>query len=264
MYKTITKSWRDRLAEIQAVKKEYADHFSIMNPYQRLTFQREISNLMQQHSPYIKGGVLEEHERALNNFSYAHKRVKREKQKEIAGWDAQKLSAEIQVYNQLTDQAIKTDPGPGDFRTSGGDRIQKIYQEAWESGDKYKQRAACEVMISALSKAGNMDQSDRMSVNRLAQQAKTDIEKTRTTPELTKAYEDAEKAWSQYRVARQEVIRTSEAVGEGDPLHPYSQGPFTQAVRRVQVIDGEIVIYDANAPEVIRGYNPVKEVESEK
>lgn len=58
-----------------------------------------------------------------------------------------------------------------------------------------------------------------------------------STPELEKAYEQAEAAWSEYRTARQEVIRISQTIGEGDPLHPLMRGPFSDAIKRVQVID---------------------------
>jgi hypothetical protein len=67
--------------------------------------------------------------------------------------------------------------------------------------------------------------------------------KIRSTLELEKAYEDAETAWCEYRAVRQGVIRTSRDIGEGDLLNPLMRGPFTTAIKRVQVIDNEIKIF---------------------
>ena len=49
---------------------------------------------------------------------------------------------------------------------------------------------------------------------------------------------------------RQEVIRTSQAIGEGDPMHPLMHGPFSDAIKRVQVIDNEIKIFEPDNQEV--------------
>jgi len=46
------------------------------------------------------------------------------------------------------------------------------------------------------------------------------------------------------------MITPSPLVGEGDPLHPLATSPFSKASKRVQVIDNEIKIFDADAPEV--------------
>jgi len=196
---------------------------------------------------YTKG-VLAEHETALQKLKRAHVRVQSEKKKEIAGWDAPRLASEMQVYEMLIDQAIHTDPGSSDFRKNVDDHLEKIYSEAQQSGDKYKQRTADEVLKSALSKAKGMDQETRLHVNRIAQQSKQDMEKIRSTPELEAAYEQAETAWGEYRTVRQEVIRTSQAIGEGDPLHPLMTGPFSDAIKRVQVIDNEIKIFEPDDP----------------
>jgi hypothetical protein len=40
------------------------------------------------------------------------------------------------------------------------------------------------------------------------------------------------------------VIRTARDLGEHDPEHPLGTGPFTNAIKRVQVIDNEIKIFD--------------------
>lgn len=243
-------TWRDRLEVIKTAKKEYSDYYSIMTPYERSVADREIGNLQTQHNKAITEGVLAEHDSAISTLKRAHDRVKAEHKKEIARWDAQRLSSELTAYNMLIDQAIKTRAGTGDFRESTASRLEKIYSEAWESGDQYKQRAICEVMAAAESKADGMDANIKMAVNRLAQQSKADIEKARTTPELDAAYQTAETAWQNYRNARQEAIRTSIEIGEGDPQQIYMTGPFARALKRVQIDKDtqEIQIFDPADP----------------
>ena len=65
------------------------------------------------------------------------------------------------------------------------------------------------------------------------------VEKTRTTPKIENAYEEAETAWSENRTVRQDVIKTSNEIGEGDALHPLATIVFSKEIKRVQVFDNE-------------------------
>ncbi len=67
-----------------------------------------------QHIKAITEGVLDDHENALDRLNITHRKVQREKQKEIASWDAKSWQAEIQVYSILIDQAVSTKSGPFD------------------------------------------------------------------------------------------------------------------------------------------------------
>ena len=70
------------------------------------------------------------------------------------------------------------------------------------------------------------------------------MDKIRTTLDLEEAYKEVETAWSEYRTIRQEVIRTSNDIGEGDPMYPLATNVFSKALKRVQVIDNEIKIFE--------------------
>ncbi len=94
-------------------------------------------------------------------------------------------------------------------------RLEKLYSEVFQCGDKYKQRAICEVMTSMQGKSSDPDV--RMVLNRYEQQAKQDIEKVRTTPDIEKAEQEAQTDWENYGAARQELIRTAQDIGEGEP-----------------------------------------------
>jgi len=105
--RTEQKTWRGRLNEIKNHKQMMIKYNSIQTEFERAIAQEEYSELLKQHRPAIRAGQLAEHEAALQKLERAHNRVKSEKKKEIAGWDASRLASEMQVYNMLIDQAIK-------------------------------------------------------------------------------------------------------------------------------------------------------------
>lgn len=263
VYRTEQKPWRGRLDEIKKHDQMMKKYYSIQTDFEHAIAQEEYNELLKKHRPAIRAGVLAEHETALQKLERAHNRVKSEKKKEIAGWDASRLASEMQVYNMLIDQAIQTKEGTGDFQVNTGQRIEKVYEDAQKSGDKYKQRAAAEVMKAATSKVQSMGQDTRFKVNRIAQQSKTDLEEIRKTPEFKTAYEDASTAYDEYYNARREVIRTSQAIGEGDPLHPLARNDFTLALKRVQDDGDNINIYAPDDPHVT-GLFPRSEREATK
>ena len=106
--------------------------------------------------------------------------------------------------------------------------------------------------------AQNSPTEAKRAINLIAHESKANLDKVRTTPELEKAFEEAETVWSEYRTARQEVITTSPLIGEGDPLHPLATSLLSQAIKRVQVIKNEIKIFEPDAQE-ITGVFPKKE-----
>lgn len=47
------------------------------------------------------------------------------------------------------------------------------------------------------------------------------------------------------------MIKTSNDIGEGDPLHPLATNVFSKEIERVQVIDNEIKIFELDGAKVI-------------
>ena len=108
---TQRKTWRDMLAEINAAQKEWNEYSGIMTAYERETAKREYNNMLDKYSKPITAGVLAVHENALQKLKQADDRVKAEKKKETASWEAARLASEMQVYEMLIRQAIHSD-GP--------------------------------------------------------------------------------------------------------------------------------------------------------
>lgn len=252
--------WRDYAKRIKAAKKELGDYYSIMTEYERQTAQNEIKNMKDQYMQYITEGILGEHEAALQKFKNAHVKVGQERKKEIASWDAQRLAAEMQLYEKLIDQAVNStgDAFGGLGRQSN--ILEETYQEAQQSGDKYKMRAIAEVMKSAPKKTRTDDADIKRMIESLAVRAENDLLTVRNTQELKQACIDAESSWNDYRTARQEMITNVVDIGEPDPMGPFTGGPFAKALKRVQVIDDKVHIFEPDAPEVTGVFLKEKEV----
>ena len=60
---------------------------------------------------------------------------------------------------------------------------------------------------------------------------------------MAKVYESAKESWTEYRAARQDMIRTANVIDAGDPMHPLATNEFSKQIKRVQVIDNEIKIF---------------------
>ncbi len=243
-------TWRDYAEIIKSARKELAQYANMMTPYERAAAEREINDLRNTYLKHISEGILEEHEAAIYKFQNAHLKVEQERKKEIAGWDAQKLSAEMQVYEKLIDQAVNSTGDAFGGLGKQSNILEETYQEAQQSGDKYKQRAIAEVMKSAPTKYRTDNQEIKKTINHLAAQSERDLLAVRNSRELKQACIDAEGAWDEYRAARQELITSVTDIGEPDPMGPFASGPYAQALRRVQVIDNKVHVFEPNAPEV--------------
>ena len=46
------------------------------------------------------------------------------------------------------------------------------------------------------------------------------------------------------------MIKTSNDIGEGDPMHPLATTVFSKEIKRVQVIENEIKIFEPDDPKV--------------
>lgn len=243
-------SWREIVEKIRNSKQVYYDNYAYMTQLESQTATQEINKMIKNNYDYIVNGLLADYGATVRNLKRAHERVEAEKQKEVASWDAGQLASEMQVYNMLVQQTLDSPPesakDPGPVKA-----LSEVYQEAQQSGDRYKQRAAAEVMKAANTKAAGLDDKDRIAVNRLAQQSKQDIKKVRTNFQVDKAYQETESAWEAWEESRLEVIKVSQTLEQGDPTDVLATGPLAQAVRCVQRTKDGLKIYDPDDPKIL-------------
>ena len=205
-----------------------------MSEYERIVINREIQQRQTRYEPVVVAGALAEWNGAVANVKDALAKVKTAKQKALTRWEPGRLSAELQVYKTLAEQAARiTDP------RSLKERLSEMYQEAKESGDQYKWRAAGEIMQGAVAYAGQ-DLDDRMAMNSIAQLAARDLEALKTTPELANAHQAAAVAVESLNGAQNTIFEAASVLGIG---HPDNNHQFYQALARVkQTPEGGLVI----------------------
>jgi hypothetical protein len=128
-------------------------------------------------------------------------------------------------------------------------KLEAIFNEAKQSEDKFKQRAACEVIQTCLSK---VDGANKIPVNSLVRAAERDLVELRQTEGMNQAQQRINEAWDKFINIREELIDVSKTMGQGDPSGPFASGFLARAIRKVQRDEqtGDLVIYPDDAPEV--------------
>lgn len=225
--------WRARAAHLRALRDEYDRNWTIMTPYEQQKALEAIAAAHRANEPTIKAGALQEWNASVETLRERLRAVDVARALEIARWSPAKLRDEMQVAAMLADNAIAA----GDY-----DRLNEIFQEAKQSGDEYKIRAACETMRGALGKVPNADLETRMKVNRLKSQAEQDLAGLRTTQKLQDAHAAASQAVENIRQARETLYEAAAALGKIAPNEQLTDDTFINALMRVETDDrGNII-----------------------
>lgn len=247
--------WIDAAKEIRLAKQEYNKYSNIMTPYERQTVGNSIQEKIQSRYSFIYQG-------AANNLASAKQRYKntvaaREKARaqEITSWDAGRLGQEMHTFQMLVNREMEFNNGsPGFTRGAAvSARVKALYQEAQASGDRFKQRAAAEVVRGINTDKLPKEQAVELRI--LGRESGTDLENLRTTPELLKAAEAEKTAVMDLFAARDLIKDVAVIVGE-QPDTIFAGGSFVKLLKTVQVdrFTGEVKMFDMDSPEVTGVY----------
>lgn len=252
------RTWLDALEEIKGLRAEYREHINIMTPYERQVIQGEITKQVERDYGMIAQGVRNELEKAKSKYLAADKAYKEGRKKEINSWNVEKLSAERRSFQAQVDSALDAD-GPGFLGHGGADAskiIKQLYQEAVDSGDKYKIRAAGEVLASIGNRVDRLIDPEGThtragDLRSLSKKAAKDIEELRTA-ELKPLLDAKVEAVHKVGESLQIIEKTAEFLGE--PIdHVFTGvGTFDKLRRSVGVdtTTGEPIFYAEDSPEV--------------
>jgi parvulin-like peptidyl-prolyl isomerase len=244
------KSWLDHLEELKAARDEFRMYAGIMTQYEQSVIQRDIDARRAQAQPIIEAGILGEFQAAVAGYQAAQANLKQAKLAEARRFDTIKLKGEIEAVKALVDLALSsTSPAFGfGHGVSKADHLKAIYQEAQESGDLLKRRAAAEV-LRGINPEG-MTPEVRMEINHLTHQAERDLNSLRTTEGMTQA--EAARLAAQDKVAESvEGVKITHAILDGGSIdNLFVTGPLVKAYRRVKVIDGELTVLAEDDPQV--------------
>ncbi len=244
--------WRDQLKAIKIARDEYAKAVSYPDTPRYIAdgLRNEIEDQIAAARPKIIQASIAEHTGRIEGFKNAQAKVQQAIANEIRRWDPRQLLDQME-FTRARVQAV-LDAGVDAFANrSPGPGLQAIYQEAKESGDSVRMRAAAEVFKSVLySIPMGYDQETRQTANHLQFRAEEDLRQLKETDELKAAREAEQQAWNDLAVIQDELVETSKVLEGDDPTSPFAYNAFARAVRRVRVIDGEPVILEPNDPEV--------------
>lgn len=190
---------------------------SIMTQYERLTVAEYIHGLKEKYRPMIEAGAVGQWYAAAHGVVDAQANVENERRKIVNSYDTAKLANELLVMETRVDQAVHAHGNHPDLAA-----LKEIYEEAQDSGDRLKQRAAAEVYQSLVSKipAGLQDRHGhdaRMVTNRLEVRAANDLEALKITPALIAALEAKDKKRDELKRAENLIFDTADALGGLNP-----------------------------------------------
>jgi hypothetical protein len=237
-------------AEIKAALDELRNHGHEMSPYERNVISREIKRRQDELIPVVGAKVIGEWKGTITKYQEAQKRMKAERSAEINRWDSAKLNAEMDLFQRRVDMVLKagSDPLHGDAPISA--KIQQVYNDALQSGDIHKQRAAVEVIktVTGRIQAGQ----EKIAVNQLARDAeKVELELMQTEG-TRKAQAELVQAENELITRRANLDKVSQVLGMGGIDDVFATSPFAKAASLVERdrATGELIIHGENDPEV--------------
>jgi len=188
-----------------------------MTDFERSLINNDIQERINQVEQQVVDGVVSEWNAAADRVYKALKQVELEKAAEVRRWDADKLAAEMQAVSMLVDYAVATRGLDNDSEKV----LTRIYDDAVNSGDIYKKRAAAEVFSGLMGKKIGDDMDSRMKANRFITRAKNDAEECRTTDGIKRAEEEARSVMTeshlvsaeqdyQYQKNMESIVRNNE------------------------------------------------------
>lgn len=248
-------TWKDRLTVIRKARAELRQYEAIMTPYEKQSISRSIQEQVQRDYHIIFQGAADELNQHISSYQEAARKLERARAAEIASWDSSRLGTEMNTFQMLVDQVLGSGAKMPGF-SSGPDaaaRLTKLYQEAKDSGDRYKLRAAAEVMQGIrgrVTKGTPIEQA--AALGGLARQAESDIEDIRFPDSLLDALDEKQQAATALLQERDAIAEIAEVMGENPQVAFGNSGDLVKLIRRVQQDrqSGEVQVYALDAPEV--------------
>lgn len=193
-------------------------------------------------------GVLAEYDGAIQAYQRTEQATRQAVAREISRWDPTAVLGHMNLYQEQVNQILASKA------PDAGDQLATLYQEAKNSGDSVRLRAAGEVFKAMIEKVpGGAPLAVRTAAGHLERQAAADLQELRQSDDLRAARTAQQDAWQALVGTREELRQAGATLGE-DPAYIYAGGDFARAYKRVAVVNGQPVIYSPDAPEVTGVY----------
>ncbi len=180
--------WLSKLNQIKEARSEYNKIERILTPYERQTIFGNIKADAEANRGKIYQGVKARLDAAVNGYKAAAARRAGAIAKEINSWDANKLNSELQAFQTRVSMELGKRDAQGILSGQpAAAGIASLYREAIASGDRYKQRAAAEVLRAM--DTSKLPSEQRADVLMLSRAAIDNLEALRNTEEIKAAIE---------------------------------------------------------------------------
>jgi len=246
--------WLSKLNQIKEARSEYNKIERILTPYERQTIFGNIKADAEANYSRVYNGVKARLDAAVGNYKAAAAKRAAAIAKEINSWDAGKLNDELQAFSTRVNMEVGKKDAQGIFSGQpAAARVKQIYQEALASGDRYKMRAAAEVLRAADVEKLPSDQ--QMQVQLLARAASDNLEALRNTDDIQNAIDQENAAIKQMQDEQKFVREAAEVMfDEGGQIFGRDVSSFGKLASTIkferEAGNVKIKILDINDPEI--------------
>ena len=246
--------WLSKLNQIKEARSEYNKIERILTPYERQTIFGNIKADAEANYSRVYNGVKARLDAAVGNYKAAAAKRAAAIAKEIKSWDAGKLNDELQAFQMRVNMEVGKKDAQGIFSGSpAAARVKQIYQEALASGDRYKMRAAAEVLRAA--DVEKLPSEQQMQVQLLARAASDNLEALRNTDDIQNAIDQENAAIKQMQDEQKFVREAAEVMfDEGGQIFGRDVSNFGKLASTIkferEAGNVKIKILDINDPEI--------------
>ena len=246
--------WLSKLNQIKEARSEYNKIERILTPYERQTIFGNIKADAEANYSRVYQGVKARLDAAVGNYKAAAAKRAGAIAKEINSWDAAKLNAELQAFSTRVNMELSKKDAQGIFSGQpAAVSIERLYQEAQASGDRYKMRAAAEVLRAA--NVEKLPSEQQMQVQLLARAASDNLEALRNTDDIQNAIDQENAAIKQMQDEQKFVREAAEVMfDEGGQIFGRDVSNFGKLASTIkferEAGNVKIKILDINDPEI--------------
>lgn len=203
--------WLSKLNQIKEARSEYNKIERILSPYERQTIFGNIKADAEANYSRVYNGVKARLDAAVGNYKAAAAKRAAAIAKEINSWDDGKLNNALQAFQTRVNMELGKKDAQGIFSgQSAAASIERLYQEAQASGDRYKMRAAAEVLRAA--NVEKLPSEQQMEVQLLARTASDNLEALRNTDDIQNAIDQENAAIKQMQDEQKFVREAAEVM----------------------------------------------------
>jgi len=246
--------WLSKLNQIKEARSEYNKIERILTPYERQTIFGNIKADAEANYSRVYNGVKARLDAAVGNYKAAAAKRAAAIAKEINSWDAGKLNDELQAFSTRVNMEVSKKDAQGIYSGQpAAARIEALYQEALASGDRYKVRAAAEVLRAA--DVEKLPSEQQMQVQLLARAASDNLEALRNTDDIQNAIDHENAAIKQMQDEQKFVREAAEVMfDEGGQIFGRDVSNFGKLASTIkferEAGNVKIKILDINDPEI--------------